>query len=89
MSEVNRITKSLYSLIVQFIFKGCAIIMTGFKEEMMESVFYKCPTCGFTHQVPAYWSGFAPEKEMEMPHMNLETKEMCVDTVMKLIEEDV
>jgi len=70
------------------IYKGYDIIITGFsKEGFMESVFYKCSTCGFTHQVPSYWSGFAPEQEIEMPHMNLETKEMCTDIVMKLIEE--
>ncbi len=53
----------------------------------MENVFYKCAICGFTHQIPSYWSGFAPEKELEMPHINLETKEMCHETVMILIEE--
>ena len=54
----------------------------------MENVFYKCSTCGFTHQVPSYWSGFSPDKELEMPHMNLETKEMCEDIVMQLIDEE-
>jgi len=53
----------------------------------MESVFYKCSTCGFTHQVPSYWSGYAPEKEIEMEHIDLGTKEMCTDTTLKLIEE--
>lgn len=52
----------------------------------MECVFYKCVTCGFTHQVPSYWSGFSPDKEVEMPHMNLASKEMCEDIVMQLIE---
>jgi hypothetical protein len=52
----------------------------------METVFYKCETCGFVHQVPSYWSGYAPEKEMEMEHVNLQTKEMCEDTCLKLIE---
>ncbi|WP_430884989.1 hypothetical protein [Fusibacter sp. JL216-2] len=52
----------------------------------METVFYKCDTCGFTHQVPSYWTGFAPEKEIEMEHINLESKDMCLDTTLKLIE---
>lgn len=53
----------------------------------MECNYYKCSTCGFVHQVPSYWSGHAPDQEMEMPHMNLETKEMCTDPVLLLIEE--
>ena len=56
-------------------------------ERLMEAVFYKCSTCGFTHQVPSYWSGFAPEKEIEMEHVDLGTKEICSDTKLKLIEE--
>ncbi len=55
-------------------------------EENMETVFYKCQTCGFVHQVPSYWSGYAPDEEIEMEHVNLETKEMCEDKVLKLIE---
>ncbi len=53
----------------------------------MECNYYKCKTCGFVHQVPSYWSGHAPEDIYEMPHMNLETKEMCDDIELKLIEE--
>jgi len=52
----------------------------------MDCTYYKCETCGFVHQVPAYWSDFSPEEEMEMPHMNLETKEMCEDVRLKLIQ---
>lgn len=53
----------------------------------MDCIYYKCSTCGFTHQVPAYWSGFAPEEKIELQHVNLETKEMCSDITLKLIEE--
>lgn len=52
----------------------------------METVFYKCETCGFTHQVPSYWSGYAPEKEIEMEHIDLNTKEVCTDKLLKLLE---
>lgn len=52
--------------------------------ENMEMLFYKCSLCGFAHQVPAYWSGFAPEEELEMPHINLETTEMCSGLTLKL-----
>lgn len=53
----------------------------------MEFIYYRCSTCGFTHQVPSYWSGYAPEEKIEMPHMNLKTKEMCEDIYLKLIKE--
>lgn len=44
----------------------------------MENNFYKCPVCGFIHLVPAYWSAYSPEKEMELEHINLSTGEKCV-----------
>lgn len=53
----------------------------------MEMVYYRCPICGFIHQVPEYWSGFSPEEEIEMMHFNLETKEMCSETMLKLVKE--
>ncbi len=52
----------------------------------MECTYYKCSTCGFVHQEPSYWSGFAPEEQMEMEHVNLDTKEMCNDSILKRIE---
>lgn len=52
----------------------------------MEMVLYKCPLCGFVHQVPAYWSSFSPDEEIEMEHFNLETKEMCSGLILKLIK---
>lgn len=54
----------------------------------METVYYRCETCGFTHQVPSYWSGYDPEDEMDMPHVNLVTKEICSDVVLKLLKEN-
>lgn len=51
----------------------------------MEAVYYQCKTCGFTHQVPAYWTEFAPDEVMEMPHINLSTKDMCPDQNLHLI----
>ena len=53
----------------------------------MESVYYRCETCGFTHQVPSYWSDFASDQEIEMEHINLATKEMCPDKIMEIIAE--
>ncbi len=54
---------------------------------LMECIYYRCKTCGFTHQVPSYWSGHSPEEEYEMPHLNLETKDMCSDISLQLIKE--
>lgn len=53
----------------------------------MEMYLYKCPVCGFTHQVPAYWVSFAPEDTYEMPHNNFETKELCECMVLELVKE--
>ncbi len=50
----------------------------------MEMVYYKCATCGFVYQVPSYWSDHAPEQELEMEHMDLQTKEMCSNRFLKL-----
>lgn len=52
----------------------------------MECVYYKCSTCGFTYQVPSYWSDHDPDETMEMEHVNLETKDMCNDAVLKLVK---
>jgi len=54
---------------------------------IMEYVYYKCLTCGFVHQEPSYWSGHGPEDQIEMQHINLETKEFCNDIVLKIIED--
>jgi len=52
----------------------------------MEIYTYKCPICGFIHQVPAYWVSFSAEETYEFPHMNLETREMC-ENMELLVEE--
>lgn len=53
----------------------------------MECTYYKCSKCGFVYQVPAYWSDFTPEEVMEMPHVNIETKAMCDEHTLKIVEE--
>lgn len=53
----------------------------------MEMIYYKCPTCGFIYQVPAYWSSYSPEEEMEMIHINLETKETCDVIMLELVKD--
>ena len=55
--------------------------------EKTECNYYKCKTCGFVYQVPAYWSDYSAEATMEMPHVNLETKEMCEHIELDLIKE--
>jgi len=53
----------------------------------MEMVYYKCPVCGFSYQMPEYWSSFSPEEEIEMEHFNLQTKEMCSEPKLKLVKD--
>jgi hypothetical protein len=53
----------------------------------MEMIYYKCPLCGFTYQVPAYWSDYSPEEDMEFQHCNLETKEICSELMLKLVKQ--
>ena len=53
----------------------------------MEMLYYKCYKCGYMHQVPSYWSGHSNEELMEMEHLNLKTKEMCEELILKLIKE--
>jgi hypothetical protein len=52
----------------------------------MELHYYKCPQCGFRYQVPAYWSEFSPDEELEMEHLDLQTKEMCSVQVLELVK---
>lgn len=53
----------------------------------MEVIYYRCPACGFTYQVPAYWSDYAPDKEMALEHVDLKTGAMCETEVLQLVEE--
>lgn len=53
----------------------------------MDCKYYKCQKCGFVYQVPAYWSGYDEDGTIEMPHVNLETKEMCEVLALHLMEE--
>ncbi|MDL2207058.1 hypothetical protein LJC33_09165 [Eubacteriales bacterium OttesenSCG-928-N13] len=43
----------------------------------METYFYRCPVCGFVYQVPDYWVSYAPEPQMEFPHLNLASGASC------------
>lgn len=43
----------------------------------MEVYYYVCKVCGYVHQVPAYWVNYAPEEEMDMPHINLSEGDVC------------
>ena len=54
----------------------------------MEMYLYRCPKCGFAHQVPAYWMSYAAEDIYEMPHNNLATKELCENLELQLVKEE-
>ena len=49
---------------------------------------YICPKCGFLYQVPEYWASFAPEANMEQPHIDLNTGAFCPCTELVLVEDD-
>ncbi|WP_160722062.1 hypothetical protein [Isachenkonia alkalipeptolytica] len=53
----------------------------------MELTYYKCPECGFMHQVPGYWSGFSPDEVLELQHVNLATQETCSEYILELVED--
>lgn len=54
----------------------------------MEVYYYVCPQCGYVHQVPAYWMGYAPEAETDMPHIHIRTGEVCENTTLTYREEN-
>ena len=54
----------------------------------MEMNWYRCPACGFTHQVPAYWSSFSADKEVELPHIVLVTGEICAEQSLLLVTQE-
>lgn len=35
----------------------------------MEVYYYRCPACGYVHQVPSYWMSYAPEEAYEQMHL--------------------
>jgi hypothetical protein len=53
----------------------------------MEMYTYRCKECGFVHCVPAYWTSFTKDKEIEITHLNLESKEMCLNEILLIVEE--
>ena len=53
----------------------------------METYFQRCPVCGIIYQVPDYWVGFAPDDEMEFPHVDLNTGADCPNPKLALMKE--
>lgn len=47
----------------------------------MATYIYQCPACGFVYPVPDYWASFSPEETMDFPHVRLDTREMCGETL--------
>ncbi|MDF2612722.1 MAG: hypothetical protein K0S71_508 [Clostridia bacterium] len=54
----------------------------------MENYFYKCEVCGFVHLVPAYWTSFNPDPEVEFIHINMQTGEECINNKLLLLENE-
>jgi len=55
----------------------------------MENYIYKCEVCGFIYLVPAYWTSFNPESEVEFSHINIKTGEECSHDKLILLKEDI
>lgn len=45
----------------------------------MEVYYYKCPECGYVHQVPCYWMGFSAEDTHEQMHFSPATGAVCAN----------
>lgn len=43
----------------------------------MEVFYYRCPLCGYVHQVPGYWMSYSPEDTHEQMHFSPETRALC------------
>lgn len=54
-------------------------------EWVMENYFYKCESCGFVHLIPAYWSSFNPDEELEFAHINRQTGKDCINNKLILM----
>ena len=54
----------------------------------MEVFYYTCPVCGYVHQTPAYWMGYAPEDETDMPHIDPRNGEVCENSTLAYKEEN-
>ena len=45
----------------------------------MEVYYYRCAACGYVHQVPCYWMGYAPEKTHEQMDFSPQTRAVCAN----------
>lgn len=45
----------------------------------MEVFYYRCSVCGYVHQVPSYWMGYAAEETHEQMHFSPVTRELCAN----------
>lgn len=43
----------------------------------MEVYYYRCAVCGYVHQTPGYWMGYAPEETCEQMHFSPQTHAVC------------
>ena len=43
----------------------------------MEVFYYRCPVCGYVHQTPSYWMGYAAEDTLEQMHLDPKTGAVC------------
>lgn len=48
----------------------------------MEVYYYKCEDCGYIHQVPSYWMGYAAEETHEQMHFSPVNGSVCENTLL-------
>ena len=45
----------------------------------MEVFYYQCPVCGYVHQTPSYWMGYAAEESIEQMYLDPGTRAVCAN----------
>lgn len=45
----------------------------------MKVFYYQCPVCGYVHQTPSYWMGYAAEESIEQMHLDPGTRAVCAN----------
>lgn len=54
----------------------------------MDVYLYRCGVCGYVHQIPSYWMGYAPEDTHEQMHLSPSSREVCENLVLAYAGEE-
>ncbi len=53
----------------------------------MEVYYYRCPVCGYVHQVPGYWMSYAAEETCEQMHLDPASRGVCPNQTLTFVGE--